>query len=369
MSDKDKKFNTYLVQENNEEDYSDVLTEPSPSPEPITKTVTKTKPSPKSKQKSILSGTKKKFIIKENSYIDSLKSLIDSLDIPRTNKNQKELVILLKELDSMVGLCSLKEQLMDQILFIMQELQDSGSFFNAVLTGNPGTGKTTVCGILAKIYCKIGLISSEKVVVADRSALVGKYLGSTSIKTKQVLESALGGVLFIDEVYSLGSKDSNDSFSKECIDTITQYLSDNVGNIICIIAGYKDLINTCFFGQNPGLERRFPWKFNIDNYSPKELVEIMVIHLGHNEWKTDVKNEYLLELINSNKDHFNGNGGDIRNLIDKCKIAHSRRVFSNFKKKDIDKLLNKEDINNGFKYYLTSKEISDKNISLGMMYI
>ena len=250
-----------------------------------------------------------------------------------------------------------------------------------VLGDHTVTHNTMAVNILAKIYCKLGILETDKVVKADRSSLVGKWLGSTAIKTKEVLDSAKGGVLVLDEVYSLGNKEHSDTFSKECIDTINQYLSEHVNDFVCVIAGYKDLVQECFFSANPGLERRFPWKFTIDPYTHDELTKILKIQLNLCGWKFDdsVSDKYLSDIIKINKDQFTGNGGDTKNLIDKCKIVNARRVFTEntmllddtpIKKRrrgrkfytppsaDINngKVLSKDDLNNGLKSFLDSKK-------------
>ena len=244
------------------------------------------------------------------------------------------------------------------------------------------THNTRAINILAKIYCKLGILESDKVVKADRASLVGKWLGSTAIKTKEVLESAKGGVLVLDEVYSLGNKEHSDTFSKECIDTLNQYLSEHVDDFICVIAGYKDLVQECFFSANPGLERRFPWRFTIEPYTAEELSKIMKLQVETCGWKLDegVTEKFLGDLIRNNKNCFSGNGGDTKNLLDKCKIVNARRVFTEntmvvdnvaVKKRrkgrkfssppspdtaKITKLLTKGDIETGLKHFIESKK-------------
>jgi hypothetical protein len=327
----------------------------------------------------------KRFHINKGHPITDLKSLVRAFDHPKADIKQKELVDSLKDLDAMIGMNKFKEQIINQILFFVQDMQDPQTFLHTVITGAPGIGKTRVINILAKIYCKLGILASDKVVKADRASLIGKWCGHTAIKTKEVLESAKGGVLVLDEVYALGSKDHSDTFSKECIDTLNQYLSEHVDDFVCVIAGYKDLVQECFFGANPGLERRFPWRFVIEPYTPPELMQIFKIQLNECGWKYDtssITDNYITELIKINKECFMGNGGDTKNLIDKCKITNARRIFTDNnmleeepKKKrkgrkfyiptnDIKntKILSKEDLNNGIKTFVDSK----KDIKIGL---
>ena len=123
---------------------------------------------------------------------------------------------------------------------------------------------------------KIDNLENDNFITATRSDLVAKYLGQTADKTQKVIDSALGGVLFIDEAYSLGNQEQRDSFSKECIDTINENLTEKKTDFICIIAGYKDEIESCFFSYNSGLERRFPVRFTIEEYKPEELYLIFI---------------------------------------------------------------------------------------------
>jgi hypothetical protein len=187
------------------------------------------------------------------------------------------------------------------------------------------THNTCLTHIMSKIYRSLGFLDNDKIVVADRSNLIGMYLGHTAVQTKTVLESAKGGIILIDEAYSLGSEEGRDSFSKECIDTINQYLSEHCDELVCIIAGYKNEIENCFFKQNSGLDRRFPWRFEIDKYSSDELTEILYRQL--NTWTMVTERSYINEKIKENLEYFKGNGGDTKNLLDKCKIAHARRAF------------------------------------------
>jgi len=333
----------------------------------------------------------KQFFIKRGLPVTDLKSLIEAFNHPRADLKQRQFVVHLKELDAMIGMDTFKQQVINQILFFVQDLQEPQTFLHTVITGVPGTGKTCAINILAKIYCKLGILATDTVIHADRASMVGKYLGHTAVKTKEVLTSALGGVLILDEVYSLGNKEQLDIFSKECIDTLNQFLSEHVDDFVCVIAGYKDLVQECFFNSNPGLERRFPWRFTIEPYTPAELVKIMKGQMETGGWKFEdaVSDKYLEDFIRSNKECFSGNGGDTKNLIDKCKILHARRVFTeNAMLEDVPikkrrkgrkryspnvgvkgrKVLTKCDVDNGFKGLLESKKDFKKNLFTSSMY-
>lgn len=272
-----------IIQEDDDYDSDDdgVLQREYKTRATVTAKVTK----PDKKQEKI--PISKRFHINKGHPITNLKSLVQAFDHPKADVKQKELVECLKDLDSMIGMDKFKEQIINQILFFIQDMQEPNTFLHTVITGPPGCGKTRTINILAKIYCKLGILESDKVVNADRASLVGKWCGHTAIKTKEVLGSAKGGVLVLDEVYSLGNKDHGDSFSKECIDTLNQYLSEHVDDFVCVIAGYKDLVQECFFSVNPGLERRFPWRFTIEPYTPEELSKIIKIQAESCGWVLD----------------------------------------------------------------------------------
>jgi len=233
----------------------------------------------------------------------------------------------LLELNNMIGLKKLKTQLIDQILYFIQGIDES-VMLHTVLEGPPGTGKTTVSHILAKIYSKLGIFKKVKFNIARRADLISEYLGGTTIKTLETLDKCKNGVILIDEAYSLGSNSGQeDMYAKECVDTLNQYLTENVDKIICIIAGYKKELDSCFFSLNPGLRRRFPWTFTIENYNSSELAEIYFKCLDEKQWETSCKKEEIQELISRYITLFTGNGGDINNIIEKAIFINSRNNF------------------------------------------
>ena len=160
-------------------------------------------------------------------------------------------------------------------------------YLHTVITGPPGTGKTSVAEIIGNIYKNMGVLSSKgSFTLAKREDFIAPYLGQTAIKTRVLLESCVGGVLFIDEAYALGpGQKDKDSFSKEAIDTLNAFLSEHKNDFCCIIAGYEEDIEKCFFRINKGLERRFQWVHRIDKYSDLELAKIMFKMINEVEWK------------------------------------------------------------------------------------
>jgi len=153
----------------------------------------------------------------------------------------------LEELDKLIGLEDLKDQIAMQIIFFLQELNSGDELMHTAIMGPPGMCKTTVSGIMGKIYADLGFLSEGHVISATRADLVGQYLGETAIKTTRVLEAADGGVLLLDEAYQLGDPQGRDSFASECVNTMNQYLSENTEDFMCIVAGYKDKMYKNFF--------------------------------------------------------------------------------------------------------------------------
>ena len=265
----------------------------------------------------------------------------------------------LRELNNMVGMKSLKESVFNQILYYLQGFHyDCEDYLHTVIYGEPGCGKTEVSKIIGQIYSRLGLLSChDKFITATRADLIGQFLGETSIKTTRVLQDALGGVLFIDEVYSLGNEEGRDFYAKECIDTINLFISENKDDLCLIIAGYESDIENCFFSRNKGLKRRFPWVHRIDKYDNNELVQIMKRKVGETSFKLDCTDEFLEGLVKDNKDAFKFFGGSIENLLAKSKIHHARRVFGMDKKEHYR--LNEQDIQNGLKELKGNDKVKD----------
>lgn len=157
--------------------------------------------------------------------------------------------------------------------------------------------------------------------------LTCSFLGQTAPKTQAVLEKAKGGVLVIDEAYALGSgREDSDSFSKEALNTINQFLTEHT-DFLLIIAGYRDMLDKCFFSANEGLARRFPYRYHVDDYKPQELREIFMRQLDKSGWRLDSPDALEASLFERHASSFRFNGGDTENLLGKCRLAHARRVF------------------------------------------
>lgn len=308
------------------------------------------------KNTSIFNNTKPEKYLSSNDYklLNSISGLIKLCD-KSINYNNKDLLKLSKikneliEMNNLIGMDNIKEIICNQIFYLIQNKNDD--YLHTVLFGNPGCGKTTIAKILGKIFLKLGYLSNSKFIIAKRSDLIAGYLGQTAMKTQKIIDKANGGVLFIDEVYSLGSsKKNDDSFSKECIDTLNQNLSENK-NFICIIAGYEDEVKKYFFSKNKGLERRFPWIYKIEQVNHKQLYHIFLKIIQRNSWSFNKKDLIELSLFfQKNYKDFPYGGGSLENFFTKIKINYYKLRFGR-KKNNRKNVININDIKESFNIY------------------
>lgn len=286
----------------------------------------------------------------------------------------------LKELDSMIGMGSLKTVFMEQMLYFLQRFHEpptnsdlsanpvhttTHDFKHTVIYGPPGTGKTEVAKLIGRIYSKIGILKNTVFKKATRQDLVAGYLGQTAIKTRNMIKDCLGGVLFIDEAYSLGtgtnSIGSQDSYSKECIDTLCESLSDCKNDLMVIVAGYQTELEEQFFSANPGLESRFVWRFSIEPYTSTELLAIFRKKVEEQGWTwLDSESADNMEAwFKTNHKEFKSFGRDMEVLLFYVKIAHSKRVFGK-PNHIVKRAITKEDLNAGFQTYLKNRKMKQK---------
>ena len=284
----------------------------------------------------------------------------------------------LTQLNNMIGMKNLKENIVDQIIFYIQNLHtlksniDGNDFMHTVIYGPPGTGKTEIAKIIGAIFAKMGVLTKGTFRKVTRADLIAGYLGQTALKTRDVVKECLGGVLFIDEAYALGNEEKRDSFSKECIDTLCEALSDHKDNLMVIIAGYETDLNSCFFNYNQGLNSRFTWRFKTDEYSAEDLYKIFIKKVNESGWSISENSGIDVKWFEKHKSHFKFFGRDIETLFAKTKIAHSRRVFC--LDPSLKKVLTIKDLDKGLEIYLknedTKKKAEDKfNKIISSMYI
>ncbi len=259
---------------------------------------------------------------------------------------EKSLDDLLAELNGLIGLEGIKKKIKDHLHYIeFIRFRNEKGFeepevinLHSVFVGNPGSGKTTVVKMLGKIYQKMGLLSKGHVLEVDRADLVGEYIGQTAPRTKKVIEQARGGILFIDEAYSLArSKDDPKDFGKEVIEILIKEMSDGDGDIAIMVAGYPKEMDS-FLDSNPGLRSRFNYYFVFDDYLPSELMQIADYAAKKrsvvlsNEARSEV--EKIIQEAFRNRDKTFGNARFVYSIIDEAKMNMGLRLMENpdFKK-------------------------------------
>ncbi len=240
------------------------------------------------------------------------------------------------ELDELIGLEMVKRDVdsLANLVKVRKLRQNRGMktpdmSFHLVFSGNPGTGKTTVARIVGKVYSALGILSRGHLVEVDRSGLVAGYVGQTAIKTKEIIEKALGGVLFIDEAYTLSPENADKDFGQEAIDTILKAMEDHRDDFVVIVAGYATLMPR-FIDSNPGLKSRFNKYLYFEDYNGDQLYEIFRGRVDRNDYRLDeaaaaAVKDHLQELYEDRDENF-GNARDVRNLFEKIVAAQADRV-------------------------------------------
>ena len=282
-----------------------------------------------------------KFKERQSTVLESLykylgSRLIDSEYAILKEINAKSFEELSDELNSLIGLENVKKEIEDLVIFNKVQknrekigLKKTNRTMHMAFLGNPGTGKTTVARIVGNMYRSLGILSKGHFIEATRTDLIAEYQGQTALKVKRLIQKAKGGVLFIDEAYSITENEKSDSYGRECLTELTKALEDYRDDLVVIVAGYDDLMKK-FFESNPGLKSRFNYFIMFEDYSVDQMFEIFLSYCKNEEYtlndsaKEKLKN--YLELHTNNSENKNANGRFVRNVFDKIIMNQARRL-------------------------------------------
>ncbi len=292
---------------------------------------------------------------------DSLINAMSKEDKENVKKNEPIERDPYEELDELIGLEDVKAEVHSLANFVkvqkqreQQGLKTPKLSYHLVFTGSPGTGKTTVARIIARIYKDLGILKKGHTVETDRSGLVAKYIGQTAQQTNHVVDSALNGVLFIDEAYSLVPEGNmSGDYGQEAISTLLKRMEDDRDKLVVIIAGYPNEMKR-FIDSNPGLQSRFTRYINFPDYTDKELFEIFQLYLNKNQYTIDddaaelLKNNFNYAVAHKDKNF--GNARYVRNIFERAVEQQANRLSAKRGIKDEElSVLTREDIENAFK--------------------
>jgi len=305
------------------------------------------------------------FIISSHKYEDDVEYNIDL-------KSLHNIKVELEQLNSMIGMESMKKSVLEQLIYFVQELhvgkeKDTSDFKHTVIYGPPGTGKTEIAKIIGKMYSKLGILKNNIFKKVTRNDLIAGYLGQTAIKTKKVIDECIGGVLFIDEAYSLANSERDDSYSKECLDILCESLSDHKNDLMVIIAGYEDELNDTFFRANRGLESRFIWRFTMEAYGAKDMMDIFKKKVREIDWEFENEGDIVERWFQDKLANFKHFGRDMELLLTYVKISHGRRIYG--KNKELRKKIALSDMKDGYEVFMKNKNIKKQPVFMHGIYV
>ena len=302
-------------------------------------------------------------IVEKNEYDSNMEYNIDLNALHNIKDN-------LIQINSMIGMQKIKTDILNQLIYFIQDLHvgnAGGDFKHTVIYGPPGTGKTEIAKMIGEMYSKLGILKNNVFKKVTRNDLIAGYLGQTALKTRKIIDECLGGVLFIDEAYSLACQDHSDSFAKECIDILCEALSNHKNDLMVIVAGYKEEMDATFFQVNKGMKSRFIWQFETDEYEAEELSRIFVKKNTDQGWNINEISIDLPRWFETKKKDFIYYGRDMETLLTYVKIAHGRRVYG--EPAESRKRITMDDLNAGYECFVRNRESKVENATLFNLYV
>lgn len=264
----------------------------------------------------------------------SKKPVNNKATLSENGSDEETLEQLLAQLDRLIGLDGVKVEIktLTNVLKVNRIRENRGLKVpviskHLVFLGNPGTGKTTIARLVAKIYKRLGVLEKGQLVEVDRAGLVAGYVGQTALKTQKIIQEAMGGILFIDEAYTLAKGDSD--FGQEAIDTLLKAMEDHRNEFVLIVAGYNEQMNH-FLDSNPGLKSRFNKSIIFDDYTSEQLFSILVLLCDLNDVKLEedsmplIRN-YFKKICEEKKENF-ANGREVRNIFERAFSNQANRI-------------------------------------------
>ena len=262
--------------------------------------------------------------------------LIDSEYAILKEINAKSFEELSDELNSLIGLENVKKEIEDLVIFNKVQknrekigLKKTNRTMHMAFLGNPGTGKTTVARIVGNMYRSLGILSKGHFIEATRTDLIAEYQGQTALKVKRLIQKAKGGVLFIDEAYSITENEKSDSYGRECLTELTKALEDYRDDLVVIVAGYDDLMKK-FFESNPGLKSRFNYFIEFEDYTVNQMFEIFLSYCKNEDYilqeSAAEKLKKYLDKQSEDSENKNSNGRFVRNVFDKIIMNQAKRL-------------------------------------------
>ena len=250
--------------------------------------------------------------------------------------NTKSFDELSDELNSLIGLENVKKEIEDLVIFNKVQknrekigLKKTNRTMHMAFLGNPGTGKTTVARIVGNMYRSLGILSKGHFIEATRTDLIAEYQGQTALKVKRLIQKAKGGVLFIDEAYSITENEKSDSYGRECLTELTKALEDYRDDLVVIVAGYDDLMKK-FFESNPGLKSRFNYFIEFEDYTVNQMFEIFLSYCKNEDYilqeSAAEKLKKYLDKQSEDSENKNSNGRFVRNVFDRVIMNQARRL-------------------------------------------